>query len=201
MVIALIAILAGLLLPALATAKSRARATLCLGNLKQIGLAVVLYAGDHDERLPQSQHSRASWVGTLQPYLGGTNLHRCPEDANKHRIASFAINDFLTPHPYGARELDFSRATSIPAPSETAHFAGMHRDFDGSDHFHFADAQDAGYSTNAFPKQVAVERHRGAANYLFADSHAQSLPWKIVRPTLGRPGSRFVRPDGHPASP
>ena len=50
-VIAVIAILASLLLPALATAKKRARAVQCLNNLKQIGYAAQMYAHDNDNTL------------------------------------------------------------------------------------------------------------------------------------------------------
>src|ERR1035437_1416704 len=51
-VIAIIAVLAALVLPALAKARERARATICLNNTKQLLLAWQIYAGDNDERLP-----------------------------------------------------------------------------------------------------------------------------------------------------
>ena len=51
-VIAIIAILAALLLPVLSTAKAKAWQTQCLNNLKQIGVAIQLYADGNDDSLP-----------------------------------------------------------------------------------------------------------------------------------------------------
>src|SRR3954463_15926852 len=51
-VIAIIAILAGLLLPALAKAKSRAQRTKCVSNLKQVDLAMRIWANDNEGKSP-----------------------------------------------------------------------------------------------------------------------------------------------------
>ncbi|MRR10416.1 type II secretion system protein, partial [bacterium] len=60
-VIAVIAVLASLLLPALGRAKELARSTQCLGQMRQISLAIRLYADAHNDEFPRSQHSAFTW--------------------------------------------------------------------------------------------------------------------------------------------
>jgi prepilin-type N-terminal cleavage/methylation domain-containing protein len=93
-VIAVMAILAGLLLPALAVARGKAQSTRCVSNLRQIGIAVRLYADDHGGRLPSARSTAGietnrvqklpSIQEVLRPWLGGTNeVFRCPADGDR----------------------------------------------------------------------------------------------------------------------
>jgi prepilin-type N-terminal cleavage/methylation domain-containing protein len=101
-VVAIIAILAAMLLPALTAAKAKAQIARCKTNLKQIGLGVELYTTDFNQYpyFLMQKASRASpdtwyWIRLIQPYTasGWTNgLYKCP--AYKYRtVDTFAFGD------------------------------------------------------------------------------------------------------------
>ena len=74
-VIAIIAILASMLLPALNIAREKGRSVVCIGNLKQIGLAVEFYADDNTDYHPPGiasglPYPENFWAQYYVPYLG-----------------------------------------------------------------------------------------------------------------------------------
>jgi len=72
-VIAIIAILAAILFPVFAQAREKARQASCTSNLKQIGLAVLMYATDYDEQLPWGASNGGAtivtWYDLAEPYV------------------------------------------------------------------------------------------------------------------------------------
>jgi hypothetical protein len=83
-------LMAAMLLPALARAKSKAQTITCMNNMKQLNLALLMYATDHKDRLPPAD----KWCDLIQPYTGGsTALFHCPTEAAGR--CSYAYNAAL----------------------------------------------------------------------------------------------------------
>jgi prepilin-type N-terminal cleavage/methylation domain-containing protein/prepilin-type processing-associated H-X9-DG protein len=108
-VIAIIAILAALLLPTLGRTKESARATVCLNNLHQVGVALQIYVSENNNKLPimRDVSTDPAVAATnvfpainkvLAPQLGNTNVLRCPSDLRQFfelTGSSYAWNSLL----------------------------------------------------------------------------------------------------------
>ena len=128
-VIGIIAILAGLLLPALAQAKDRSRAIKCVSNEKQMGLGIELYIQDYNYYPPGRQKDVTQWDLCVGTYAGGkpdmlttdarTALFACPSAnvPNKSLRLNFAAN------PNVCREVTPAKGPAAPdeikRPSES----------------------------------------------------------------------------------
>ena len=77
-VMAIIALLAGMLVPALGKARERGRRTSCMNNLKQIGLAISMYRIDHNDDFPDDLDALYDNVNPEDGYVDNLNLFKCP---------------------------------------------------------------------------------------------------------------------------
>jgi general secretion pathway protein G len=122
-VIAIIAILAGLVFPVFASARGKAREITCISNLRQIGLGIRMYAQDYDELYPwavdptdkltpiiwsshpefQTQIPYMPYLHqVLQPYIRSSELFHCPSDTG------YTVEDF-TGIPLNATPSSYSK--------------------------------------------------------------------------------------------
>ena len=101
-VIAIIAILAAILFPVFGRARENARRSSCQSNLKQIGLGVVQYAQDYDERMPSTAMGGSNWQINLQPYIKSYQLFACPSNTRNATPAPADLYDKVSIVSYAA---------------------------------------------------------------------------------------------------
>ncbi|HAZ64562.1 MAG TPA: hypothetical protein DCZ72_13260 [Armatimonadetes bacterium] len=195
-VIAIIAILAAILFPVFAQAREKARATSCLSNQKQIGLAVMQYNQDYDAKymaLPGSGPLVPSpFTATpalpnpydgLMPYMKSGEVWICPssEGSQKTGASSYHVNGRIFTNT-GMRETRIERPASTVMMREsgngTSYEAFYCRPYQGG-------SDDALMGANGYK---AMAFHVGSANYLFADGHAKAFGPPAYNEAL-QPGS------------
>ena len=172
--IGIIALLAGMLLPALNRARQKANAIACLNNLKQSGLALTSYGADWKESFPVI-HSGTfespvelpgdpQWYSVLvEQYKFQLAYLKCAADKgydSKKGIQSYMVNAMFT----------FGRsAASIAAPRR---IVLSERGFEGNGEPEEHQCYPGMSSPDDWKTEIDRERHANRANYLFVDGHA-----------------------------
>lgn len=206
---ALIAVLIGLLIPVAGAVRRRGHAMECLGHLRTLGQAVRGYQVDHRSYYPLSSHttgnalSRDSWLQSLAPF-GFTEAHRfCPDDPHAtSRYTSYVTSDYFEPRQAwidynpvtgdpieGGRARAYSRSIDVRSPTQVVYATESAGD-GALDHLNTSGWTEA----EEIADGVAVERHDGAANYLFSDGHVDLIEWLTVREQF-LPDHNFFNPE------
>ncbi len=176
-VIAIIAILAAILFPVFARARAKARQTSCLSNVKQISLALQMYAQDYDECYPVVNHTTGyGWWGPLQTYVKNAQMFRCPAYKAKSTDpeSDYSLNGLFA---HGSSMSIFENS------AEQICIAVRHPDCTEAGYHPWPDDHSSWDDLSAyteFKSHIATEIHNGGSNYGFADGHAKWLKWEAT---------------------
>jgi len=191
-VIAIIAILAAILFPVFARARENARRSSCMSNQKQIGLGLLQYAQDYDERLPclgigNGTIGYHSWHQMTQPYLKSIQIFVCPSNTNANTgFDSFVPTETAISADYAGVDtgntsgagtngfFQYAQApgtalSSINNPATT--LAVTEANSNNSTKWEY----DITDSTGITGANSLFAGHLSTSNYLFADGHVKSL--------------------------
>lgn len=190
--VAIIAILMGLSLPAVQMVRASGRRTQCSSNLRQVGLAMAQFCDTHNGRFPFTSHNatndtQKSWVYTVAPFLENVDRVRiCADDPKaaerlRERLASYVMNAYLTDEPPTGSKTNIKQIQSMGQTLVAFEIAGQKAATIDNDHVH-----NHGWFTpsNVARKRVlsrikddmAIDRHADASHLLFADWHVESVP-------------------------
>lgn len=174
--IAIIALLAAILFPVFGRARENARRSSCQSNLKQIGLGLLQYSQDYDEKFVGRIVNGRSWRQLVQPYIKSAQLFSCPSNPNRQTVAdgasaeypaitiSYGCNHRIMPDPGSVQVRSLSSLTSVSTrivvSENTSNLTRM---------------GDVGWDvTTDFPNS-GFAGHLGYWNCLFADGHVKAL--------------------------
>jgi len=201
-VIAIIALLMAILLPSLNRARDQGKAVTCRSNLKQIGLALTLYAEDNSGKFPRNG---GVWILKFMPYIGGQGdkdqdyremgVYNCPKYPNKEQTLDYVINSWKDS---ASEYIGFSPVSDFRQPSlkifladnedgswraiirEQTGLGGSRGEFDVWNPRHLPTGPDS-------ERRVAHARHRDGCNGAFLDGHSDWVQAAKMTEGMWRP--------------
>ncbi|HTI99847.1 MAG TPA: prepilin-type N-terminal cleavage/methylation domain-containing protein [Dongiaceae bacterium] len=224
-VVAIIAILAALLLPALSASKSRAKSINCLSNLHQMGIAAQMYVDDHAGYFPVAYYQTEendvityyAWdlttisgatnrvvPGILWQGQGAEKVQQCPAftgsaNWNTDPYSGYNYNTSYLGHGQNESIPEPARSSAVRQPMQTLIF-GDGEYADGANKFMRApwpNPGDVAFSGRYSGTQGF--RHNDRSNAVFCDGHAQSLKDRFTAnadgPDKVAPHTGFLSPD------
>jgi prepilin-type N-terminal cleavage/methylation domain-containing protein/prepilin-type processing-associated H-X9-DG protein len=180
-VIAIIAILAAILFPVFAKAREKARQSSCQSNLKQIGIALMSYRQDYDERFTrqawtagQSTTNPFGTAGTgmlawyaLDPYVKNRNVFYCPSMPANLNENSYGLNMWLSP---GTPITDADAAMQTLGVAERVVMIDSYSSY--VDSLTRCDFRYVGVTYGGDPPRMRANHNEGA-NVVFYDGHVK----------------------------
>ena len=196
-VIAIIAVLMGILMPALNRARLQGKRAVCMGNLKQISLAWIMYADENDDEIVSADthtDNEDAWVkyeddnnateeeklegittGTLYPFCSNVKSYRCPTGV-RGEVVTYTIVDAMNGYSGHAwsKGRTFKKRMKIKEPATRIVFLDEGRLSSNS--------WSIWYTKPAWWDQI-TKRHGQGTTVSFADGHGEYYKWSDPRTT------------------
>lgn len=215
-VISIIALLMTVTMPALTRARQAAKKTICLSNMRQIGIALQCYLDETGGQIPPStchlnqEQWQQYWLYVLSRYSGSPVMFRCPADksklefvnwqtvqsmpSDKQRWSSFGYNTQLDIVDISGKDNRYNKVLNIKHPADCIWISESPQNWTNFDHVH----PEAWYNVELAQRQIDYSRHYGKANYMFADG---SAAWMEIEETLNWPDRCLWFPQSAPRWP
>lgn len=201
LVVAIIAVLIALVLPAMGAVLRRGDHIACVNNMRNIGIALAAYTQESRGLLPPSSCPSNTgtvndwWMVRIRDYTQADIRYRCPSDTSdrfvdwnnlpterleQYRWSSYSVNSRLDKPPY-------NNIRRVKDPRKTIYLCETPDGNVGADHVH----PEMWFTEQDVRNHVATDRHDGKSNFLFLDWSVATLDvsetWKKGEINLWNP--------------